>query len=70
MSEGWIAWNGTRRSRCPVPAGTYGHLWFRCEPADLERGAPYDISIYRWDDTRRKEDIIAYRLAITEDSQP
>lgn len=58
----WIPWNGTTRSRCPVPTGTKGHLQFRCEPDGLDRGLPYDISIYRWDDTGRKEDIVAYRL--------
>jgi hypothetical protein len=67
----WIPWNGTRQSRCPVPHGTMGQLQFRCEPDDLEWGPlPYDISIYRWDDTGRKEDIIAYRVltpAISED---
>lgn len=57
----WIPWNGTSRSRCPVAPGTKGQLQFRCEPDDLERDHPYDISIYRWDDTGRQEDIIAYR---------
>lgn len=58
----WIPWHGTVRSRCPVEPGTKGQLWFRCEDEDLERGLPYDISKYRWDDTGRKEDIIAYRV--------
>ena len=65
MSEysNWIVWRGTPRSKCPVPPGTKGHLQFRCElDQEIERGLPYDISKYRWDDTGRKEDIVAYRV--------
>lgn len=58
----WIPWDGSKRSKCPVAPGTKGHLQFRCDRDDAERGPPYDISIYRWDDTGRREDIIAYRV--------
>lgn len=67
MSEtrGWIEWNGSEHSTCPVPAGTIGHLQFRNEPRNLSRGEPYDISTACWTDTGRGVDIVAYRIART-----